>query len=111
MEKGVMRGIVVAALFSAALIGCGDITRPIIVRQQFDASGDASDLGAGDASDAGALGLQPFGVATLITPLLNPNATEDPTFTGDERELYFMSSRATGNQDIWGSQRLAKTDP
>jgi hypothetical protein len=35
---------------------------------------------------------------------------EDPTFTGDLLELYFMSTRA-GGKDIWTSRRASATDP
>jgi Tol biopolymer transport system component len=46
-------------------------------------------------------------VAALADPL---SIDEDPTFTGDLLELYFMSTR-NGTKDIWTSRRAAATDP
>jgi WD40 repeat protein len=52
-----------------------------------------------------------FSPPALVTALSNTGAIdEDPTFTGDLLELYFMSTRA-GGRDIWTSRRAAATDP
>jgi hypothetical protein len=50
----------------------------------------------------------PVLVETTSGPLSDPAAqNQDPTLTGDELELYFMSDRATANQDIWTTRRTA----
>ena len=69
-------------------------------------SGPAGDAG-GDAS-----GSAPhFSPPTLVPAISDPNADdEDPTFTGDLRELYFSSDRA-GVSDIWVSHRASPADP
>ena len=52
----------------------------------------------------------PFGTPVLVAELADPNADdEDPTFTEDLLELYFMSDRG-GNADIWRSLRAATDD-
>lgn len=65
----------------------------------------------GDAgADAG--GWAPhFSPPTLVQAISDPTADdEDPTFTGDLRELYFSSDRA-GDSDIWVSRRATPADP
>lgn len=66
------------------------------------------------AGDAGsdAWGWAPhFSPPTLVQAISDPNADdEDPTFTGDLRELYFSSDRA-GDSDIWVSRRASPADP
>jgi len=52
-----------------------------------------------------------FSPPTLVTAISDPTADdEDPTFTGDLRELYFSSDRA-GDSDIWVSRRANPADP
>ena len=73
----------------------------------------AVDAGAGDAVDAfdGFPGAPRFSPPTLVVALSDPAADdEDPTFTGDLRELYFSSTRA-GDSDIWVSRRASPADP
>ena len=66
-------------------------------------------------SDAGADAAPPpplrFMPPTLVAALSNPDAIdEDPTFTGDLLELFFMSTRA-GDRDIWTTRRATAADP
>jgi hypothetical protein len=66
-------------------------------------------------SDAGADAAPPppprFTPPVLVAALSDPDAIdEDPTFTGDLLELFFMSTRA-GGRDIWTSQRATAADP
>ncbi len=134
---GSRRPALFATLFWTA--GCGDVSVPLLVRlasggtddagsvsvapteASLDASLDATvgedgaapidaaEAAGDDAGDARVLGA--FGAVSLVVPLSDPNADdEDPTFTGDQLELYFMSNR-TGSQDIWSSKRKALTDP
>ena len=67
----------------------------------------ASD-GGGDAAPS----LPPrFSPPTLVAALSDPDAIdEDPTFTADVLELYFMSTRA-GTRDIWTARRVTAADP
>jgi len=52
-----------------------------------------------------------FTTPALVTALSDPDAIdEDPTFTGDMLELYFMSTRA-GTKDLWTSQRTGADQP
>lgn len=52
-----------------------------------------------------------FTPPTLVAALSDPDAIdEDPTFTGDLLELFFMSNRA-GGRDIWTSRRATAADP
>jgi hypothetical protein len=119
------------------LAACGDMTVPLIGRSSFPATRDANfdvtakpfDVRDGalpvsegtldaptdaiDASLEAGEGSGPFGnpvlVGTTSGPLSDPSAEDqDPTFTADERELYFMSDRGTLNQDIWMSRRTDK---
>jgi hypothetical protein len=120
-----------------SLAACGEMTVPLIGRSSsqaapdaaFDGSGNTFDVRDGaleasldaaadavDASmDAGEV-LGPFGTPVLVGttsgPLSNPAAEDqDPTFTGDELELFFMSDRGTVNQDIWTTRRTDKSLP
>jgi hypothetical protein len=66
-------------------------------------------------SDAGADAAPPppprFTPPVLVAALSDPDAIdEDPTFTGDLMELFFMSNRA-GGRDIWTSRRATAADP
>jgi len=66
-------------------------------------------------SDAGPDAAPPppprFTAPTLVAALSDPDAIdEDPTFTGDLLELFFMSNRA-GGRDIWTSRRATAADP
>jgi hypothetical protein len=73
---------------------------------------DAGD-GVGDAAggDGRLLTGPRFAPPVLVTALSDPTADdEDPSFTGDLRELYFSSTRA-GNSDIWLSRRASPSDP
>jgi WD40 repeat protein len=69
---------------------------------------------SGPGGDAGADGggwAPHFSPPTLVTAISDPTADdEDPSFTGDLRELYFSSDRA-GNSDIWVSRRASPADP
>jgi hypothetical protein len=67
----------------------------------------ASDGGGGDAAAAPPRFSPPVLVAALSD---TASIDEDPTFTGDLLELYFMSTRA-GDRDIWTSRRAAAADP
>ena len=65
-------------------------------------------------SDAGPDAIVPvaprFAAPSLIAALSDPDAVdEDPTFTADLLELYFMSTRA-GTRDLWTSRRNAPAD-
>ncbi len=73
----------------------------------------------GTLFDAGALDLggvplatpPRFATPTLVAALSDTDSIdEDPTFTGDLLELYFMSTRA-GTKDIWTSRRASADDP
>lgn len=50
-----------------------------------------------------------FGAPQRVGALSSPVADEDPTFTEDLRELFFMSRR-NGTADIWTSSRAAATE-
>jgi hypothetical protein len=52
-----------------------------------------------------------FAPPTLVAALSDTSSIdEDPTFTGDLLELYFMSTR-NGTKDIWTSRRASAADP
>jgi hypothetical protein len=63
-------------------------------------------LGTISSSNDGAVPQPPrFAAPVLVASLADPDAIdEDPTFTGDLLELYFMSTRS-GTRDIWVSRR------
>jgi hypothetical protein len=95
-------------LASGALVllcGCrrGDLLGAI------PASGDAA---PGDGASGMTLTPLHFAPPQLVPGLSVPFANdEDPTFTGDLLELYFMSTRNNMNQDLWTSRRLSAADP
>jgi hypothetical protein len=65
-------------------------------------------------SDAGSDAVVPvaprFAAPSPVAALSDPDAIdEDPTFTADLLELYFMSNRA-GTRDLWTSRRAAPED-
>jgi hypothetical protein len=62
----------------------------------------------GTVSADGGAGTPPrFSPPVLVAALSDSNAIdEDPTLTGDLRELFFMSTR-DGDRDIWTSRRDA----
>jgi hypothetical protein len=62
-------------------------------------------------ADGGAPAVPPrFSAPVLVTALSDPDAIdEDPTFTADALELYFMSTRA-GGRDIWTARRVTAAD-
>ena len=73
-------------------------------------SGSVNPDAGGDASGVGPPEVPRFSPPTLVTALSDPSADdEDPTFTGDLRELYFSSDRA-GDSDIWVSRRASPSD-
>jgi hypothetical protein len=56
----------------------------------------------------------PFAAPRLLMELSDPTQEDDPTLTDDMLEIYFASTRATGqagNADIWRSTRPGVTDP
>jgi hypothetical protein len=68
-------------------------------------------LGTIGAGDAAAPAPPRFSPPVLVAALSDGNAIdEDPTFTADLLELFFMSNRA-GDRDIWTSRRAAAGDP
>jgi hypothetical protein len=66
---------------------------------------------AGDGGPDAVLPVAPrFAAPSPIAALSDPDAIdEDPTFTADQLELYFMSTRA-GTRDLWTSRRGAAED-
>src|SRR4051794_7754598 len=71
----------------------------------------ASDGGGGGGGDAARLLPPRFSPPAPVAALSDPAAIdEDPTFTADVLELYFMSTRA-GNRDIWTARRTTAADP
>ena len=62
-------------------------------------------------ADGGAPAVPPrFSAPVLVAALSDPDAIdEDPTFTADALELYFMSTRA-GGRDIWTARRVTAAD-
>ena len=89
------------------LAGCGRFGYAI-------AEGDP-DAGAavdGQAPTADAAPLGPFTSAELIDALSDPTAADDdPSLTGDLRELYFKSNRGGGDFDIWLARRDSPEAP
>jgi hypothetical protein len=65
----------------------------------------------GDGGGGGAPGVPPrFATPVLVAALSDPAAIdEDPTFTADGLELFFMSNRS-GGRDIWTSRRVNVAD-
>jgi hypothetical protein len=96
------------ALTTLALsAGCGRRGELLGTIDSADGGGGSLD-GAGD----GAASLVPrFMPPQLVTSLSNPIASdEDPTFTGDLLELFFMSTR-NGTRDLWTSRRASADVP
>src|SRR3954470_1145563 len=92
-------GLWLASGALALLCGCrrGDLLGTI------PASGDAA---PGDGAPDVTLPPLRFAAPQLVPGLSVPFANdEDPTFTGDLTELYFMSNRNMGNRDLWTSRR------
>ncbi|HEX3901637.1 MAG TPA: hypothetical protein VH853_02235 [Polyangia bacterium] len=79
-----------------------------------DLLGTLLDGGGAAAADMGGVPLATpphFQTPTLVAALSDASSIdEDPTFTGDLLELYFMSTRA-GTKDIWTSRRASSDDP
>lgn len=73
-----------------------------------DGGGSLPDGGGADAGDPEELG--PWGTPTVIPALSNVAEDDDPTVTGDLRELYFDSDR-DGGHDIWVSTRESASAP
>ena len=64
-----------------------------------------------DTGIGGPPGVPRFSPPVLVTAISDPTADdEDPSFTGDLRELYFSSDRAA-DSDIWVSRRANPSDP
>lgn len=121
---------------TSSVAGCGETMVPLIGRSSSQVTPDATSDDSGElldardshldtpghaldaltevSTEAGELiGSGPFGepvlVATTSGPLSAPTAEDqDPTFTEDELELFFMSDREMVNQDIWTSRRAGK---
>lgn len=100
-----MRG---AVLFWLGLAGCG----------RFGYAIDEGEVDAGAAADAAiptadAAPLGPFTSVELIDVLSDPTAADDdPSLTGDLRELYFKSDRGGMNDfDIWVARRDSPEAP
>jgi hypothetical protein len=75
-----------------------------------DADGAAAPPGDARA-DGAAIAPPRFAPPQAVIALSDPDSIdEDPTFTGDLLELYFMSNR-NGTKDIWSSRRAAAGDP
>lgn len=68
-------------------------------------------IGSDAGADAAPSAPPRFAPPALVAALSDTNAIdEDPTFTADLLELFFMSTRA-GDRDIWTSRRASATDP
>ena len=90
------RALLCASLALAAATGCS---------RREELLGSLLDGGAGDLGGAPLPTPPRFQTPTLVAALSDTaSIDEDPTFTGDLLELYFMSTRA-GTKDIWTSQR------
>lgn len=87
-------------------LGCGRLG------YQELATGGPDAGGAADAALADAAPLGPFAEAALIDVLSDPAADDDPSLTGDLRELYFKSDRGGMNDhDIWLARRDSADAP
>ncbi|HEY4395451.1 MAG TPA: hypothetical protein VGP64_15375 [Polyangia bacterium] len=99
------------ALMARALL-CAGLTLPAAAgcSRHDELLGTLLDGGAPDRGVA--LSTPPrFETPTLVAALSDTaSIDEDPTFTGDLLELYFMSTRA-GTKDIWTSRRASADDP
>ncbi|HEY4157233.1 MAG TPA: hypothetical protein VGM29_04015 [Polyangiaceae bacterium] len=88
-------------LASLSCIGCSERSEVV-----------ATVLSAPGTADAASVAPTPprFAPPVLVSPLSDDRSIdEDPTFTGDLLELFFMSTRA-GNKDIWTSLRASAAD-
>jgi hypothetical protein len=105
-SRGSAVGIaLVCAVFAVASSACTERSEVLGT-----IAAQAEDAGAPDA-DSTALAPPHFAPPVLVEALSDPDAIdEDPTFTGDLLELYFMSTRA-GTKDVWSSSRAVQTDP
>lgn len=97
-----------AAVVVLLTVGCG--------RLGYQAAPEADpDAGAPDAASPpdAEPPLGPFGTARLIDELSDPAAADDdPSLTGDLRELYFKSDRGGMNDfDIWVARRDSPDEP
>ncbi len=92
-----------ASLGALGATGCG---------RRDELLGTLLDAGRAAPRGASSLGTPPhFETPTLVAALSDTaSIDEDPTFTGDLLELYFMSTRA-GTKDIWTSRRASADDP
>jgi len=92
------------------LSGCGSRAQLLgTIQAQTDGAFPATD--ATDATDAAASSRPQFSAPQIVAAVSDPMAWDsDPTFTGDLRELYFMSDRS-GSPDIWVSRRASASDP
>lgn len=80
-------------------------TLAILLMSPWPFSCQRSELLGTISTDAGAPAPPRFSPPVLVAALSDSNAIdEDPTLTGDLRELFFMSTRA-GDRDIWTSRR------
>ena len=78
---------------------------PILLALLGPSSCQRSELLGRISGEAGAATPPRFAPAELVAALSDSNAIdEDPTLTGDLRELFFMSTRG-GDRDLWTSRR------
>lgn len=52
-----------------------------------------------------------FDAPQLVTELASPSHTDNPTLTGDLREIFFTTDRVSGNGDVWFATRAQAADP
>jgi WD40-like Beta Propeller Repeat len=52
-----------------------------------------------------------FDAPVLVTELVSPSRTDNPTLTGDLLEIYFTTDRVTGNGDVWFATRSTASAP
>ena len=112
--KGARPALLTLVGAGALCLGCAPRTDLLGVASPSPADGAAVDQGAGDdlGGDARFHGGPRFGPPVLVAALSDPSADdEDPSFTGDLRELYFSSTRSGGTSDIWVSRRASAGDP
>ena len=95
-------------LLLATWVGAGACST---TRDLLGTIGGAADAGGDGAGDGRFLVTPRFATPVLVASISDPMADdEDPSFTGDLRELYFSSTRA-GGSDIWVSRRANPGDP
>jgi Tol biopolymer transport system component len=89
----------------ALVVASGCSRRDELLGTLLDAGAQGVDAGMAPATPPR------FETPTLVAALSDTaSIDEDPTFTGDLLELYFMSTRA-GTKDIWTSRRATADDP